>query len=215
MFSFWVIIRMPYFATWAFLFGNVFAACGTTWTQPYFATWAFFIGNVFCCLWNHLDPILCFCYYVTCFLYFSYFLIFSNFASDVKAAASRTYGVQLCEKFWLTVFNSRADNTVINYCQSFCKFKAWCLLSSGEFSFLPATSVTVSLYLHYLLESSLGSSTIQNVFYAINWVHKLAGFDNRNPCDAFIVQSIFLRLHVAFLVNLLVKQSPLPRRSLV
>ena len=190
MFSFWVIIRMPYFATWAFLFGNVFAACGTTSTQPYFATWAFFIGNVFCCLWNHLDPILCFCYYVTCFLYFSYFLIFSNFASDVKAAASRTYGVQLCEKFWLTVFNSRADNTVINYCQSFCKFKAWCLLSSGEFSFLPATSVTVSLYLHYLLESSLGSSTIQNVFYAINWVHKLAGFDNRNPCDTFIVQSI-------------------------
>ena len=130
----------PYFATWAFLFGNVFAACGTTWTQPYFATWAFFVGNVFCCLWDHLDPILCLCYYVTCFLYFSYLLIFSNFASDVKAAASRTYGVQLCEKFWLTVFNSRADNTVINYCQSFCKFKAWCLLSSGEFSFLPATT---------------------------------------------------------------------------
>ena len=62
--------------------------------------------------------------------------------------------------------------------------------STGEVSFLPATSITVSLYLHHLLENSLGSSTIYSVFYAINWVHKLAGFDNRNPCDKFLVKSI-------------------------
>ena len=41
---------------------------------------------------------------------------------DVKAAVSRTFGVVLCEKFWLSAFNSRADNTVIYYCESFCKF---------------------------------------------------------------------------------------------
>ena len=117
-----------------------------------------------------------------------YFLYF--FASDVKAAATRTFGGQLCEKLWLSAFNSRADNTVINYCKSFCKFKAWCLHSTGEVSFLPATSLTVSLYLHHLLESSLGSSTIHSVFYAINWVHKLAGFDYGNPCDKFLVTSI-------------------------
>ena len=40
------------------------------------------------------------------------------------------------------------------------------------------------------LKISLGSSTIYSVFYAINWVHKLAGFDNRNPCDKFLVKSI-------------------------
>ena len=112
------------------------------------------------------------------------------FASDVKAAASRTFGVLLCEKFWLSAFNSRADNTVINYCKSFCKFKAWCLHSTGEVSFLPATSFTVSLYLHHLLENSLGSSTIYGVFYAINWVHKLSGFENPNPYDNFLVRSI-------------------------
>ena len=112
------------------------------------------------------------------------------FASDVKAAASRTFGVLLCEKFWLSAFNSRADNTVINYCKSFCKFKAWCLQSTGEVSFLPATSFTVSLYLHHLLENSLGSSTIYGVFYAINWVHKLSGFENPNPYDNFLVRSI-------------------------
>lgn len=61
---------------------------------------------------------------------------------------------------------------------------------TGEFSFLPATSFTVSLYLHHLQENSLGSSTIYGVFYAINWVHKLAGFENRNPCDKFLVESI-------------------------
>ncbi|CAH3179882.1 unnamed protein product, partial [Porites lobata] len=110
--------------------------------------------------------------------------------SDVKAAASRTFGVLLCEKFWLSAFNSRADNTVINYCKSFCKFKAWCLHSTGEVSFLPATSFTVSLHLHHLLENSLSSSTICGVFYAINWVHKLSVFENPNPCDNFLVRSI-------------------------
>ncbi|KAL9958766.1 hypothetical protein ACROYT_G035824 [Oculina patagonica] len=73
---------------------------------------------------------------------------------DVKAAASRTFGVPLWEKLWLSAFNSRADNTVINYCRSFC------------------------------------SSTIYSVFYAINWVHKLAGFENCNPCDKFLVKSM-------------------------
>ncbi|CAH3039681.1 unnamed protein product [Porites lobata] len=109
---------------------------------------------------------------------------------NAKAAASRKFGVLLCEKFWLSAFNSRADNTVINYCKSFCKFKAWCLQSTGEVSFLPATSFTVSLYLHHLLENSFGSSTIYGVFYAINWVHKLSGFENPNPCDNFLVRSL-------------------------
>ncbi|CAH3025295.1 unnamed protein product [Porites evermanni] len=69
-------------------------------------------------------------------------------------------------------------------------FKAWCLQSTGEVSFLPATSFTVSLYLYHLLENSLGSSIIYGVFYAINWVHKLSGFENPNLCDNFLVRSI-------------------------
>ena len=144
---------------------GLFHYAGTTWALS---------GNVFCCVfgttWTH--PYFCF---TTCFNFFSYIfglvsfvILFSLFfASDVKAAASRTFGVLLCEKLWLSAFNSRADNTVINYCRSFCKFKAWCLHSTGEVSFLPATSITVSLYLHHLLENSLGSSTIYSVFYVI------------------------------------------------
>ena len=146
---------------------------------------------IFCCVFGTTWTPRVFIYSVI-FLVWSFFVISFSlfFASDVKAAASRTFGVPLCEKLWLSAFNSRADNTVINYCRSFCKFKAWCLHSTGEVSFLPATSITVSLYLHHLLENSLGSSTIHSVFYAINWVHKLAGFENCNPCDKFLVKSI-------------------------
>ena len=111
---------------------------GATWTQPYLVS-------------LHGSSV-------------SFVILFSLFfASDVKAAASRTFGVVLCEKFWLSAFNSQADNTV-NYCKSFCKCKAWCLHSTWEIYFLPATSITVSSYLHHLLKNSLGSSTIYSVF---------------------------------------------------
>ena len=117
--------------------------------------------------------------------YFLYFLL-----QKLKQLSVGRLVFYFVRSFWLSAFNSRADNTVINYCKSFCKFKEWCLHSTGEVSFLPATSFTVSLYLHHLLENSLGSSTIYGVFYAINWVHKLSGFENPNPYDNFLVRSI-------------------------
>ena len=100
------------------------------------------------------------------------------------------FGSQPHKKLWFSALNVRADNTVLAYCKYFCKFKTWCLHSTREFSFLPATSITVSLYLHSLLEVPLGSSTIHNAFYAINWIHKLAGLENVNPCDKFLAKSI-------------------------
>ena len=117
--------------------------------------------------------------------YFLYFLL-----QKLKQLSVGRLVFYFVRSFWLSAFNSRADNTVINYCKSFCKFKAWCLHSTGEVSFLPATSFTVSLYLHHLSENSLSSSTIYGVFYAINWVHKLSVFENPNPCDNFLVRSI-------------------------
>ena len=134
---------------------GLFHYAGTTWALS---------GDSLLCFWDHLDTA---CFYLFSYIFGLVIFVISFslfFASDVKAAASRTFGVPLCEKLWLSAFNSRADNTVINYCRSFCKFKAWCLHSTGEVSFLPATSITVSLYLHHLLENSLGSSTIYSVF---------------------------------------------------
>ena len=118
----------------------------------------------------------------------SFFLPFS--LSDVRRSASRTLGGEPCEKFWLSAFNSRADNTVINYCNLFRKFKAWCLHCGRGLSFLPATPMTVSSYLHTLLEMSLSSSSVHNAFYAINWIHNLAGYDSSNPCNTFLAKSI-------------------------
>ena len=86
-------------------------------------------------------------------------------------------------------------------------------LRRGEVSFLPATSFTVSLYLHHLLESSLGSSTIYGAFYAINWVHKLSGFENCNPCDKFLVRSV-LEASSCAPCKPVRKASLLPQRSL-
>ena len=54
-------------------------------------------------------------------------------------------------------------------------------------------SITVSLYIHYLLKNSLGSSSINGAFYAINWVHKPAGFEAVTPCDKFLIKSIYNR----------------------
>ena len=79
---------------------GLFHYAGTTWALS---------GNVFCCVfgttWTH--PYFCF---TTCFNFFSYIfglvsfvILFSLFfASDVKAAASRTFGVLLCERLWLS-----------------------------------------------------------------------------------------------------------------
>ena len=112
----------------------------------------------------------------------SFFLPFS--LSDVRRSACGTLGGEPCEKFWLSAFNSRADNTVINYCNLFRKLKAWCLHRDRGLSFLPATPMTDSSYLHTLLETSLSSSSVHNAFY------NLAGYDSSNPCNTFLAKSI-------------------------
>ena len=33
-------------------------------------------------------------------------------------------------------------------------------------------------------------SPVHIILYVINWVHKLAGFEDVNPCDKFVVKSI-------------------------
>ena len=50
--------------------------------------------------------------------------------------------------------------------------------------------MTVYLYINHLLELSPSSSTVHSALYAINWIHKLEGFEDVNPCDKCLVQSI-------------------------
>ena len=62
------------------------------------------------------------------------------------------------------------------------------ILESPRFSPLrqlqfPCTSIIFS-------QLSLSSSIVHSAPHAINWVHKLAGFEDVNPCDTFLVKSI-------------------------
>ena len=119
---------------------------------------------------------------------------------------------QCCKKFLLSSLEPIVLLSIIVIC--FAKFKSRCLYDTRGFSFLQATPITVSLYLHNLLETSLSSSTIHAARRAISWVHKFAGFEDFNPCEMFLL-NLLLRLLVVhvFLVSLSGRQSPLPRRS--
>ena len=93
--------------------------------------------------------------------------------SYLQEAAAESFGTQCCKKLLFSAFNARADDTVITYSRSFCKFEAWCSNHIREPSFLPATPITVSLYLNHLLELSLSSSTVHSALHL-----QLIGFIN-------------------------------------
>lgn len=95
---------------------------------------------------------------------------------------------QYCKMFLLSSLELIVLLSIIVIC--FAKFKSRCLYDTRGFSFLQATPITVSLYLHNLLETSLSSSTIHAARRAISWVHKFAGFEDFNPCEMFLVKSI-------------------------
>ena len=58
----------------------------------------------------------------------------------------------------------------------FVSLRRGACIALGRLLFSQLLRLQFSLYLHHLLENSLGSSTIHSVVYAIKWVHKLAGF---------------------------------------
>ena len=107
------------------------------------------------------------------FSFILFFLSFSICLSYLQEAATESFGTQCCKKLLFSAFNARADDTVITYCRSFCKFESWCSNHISEPSFLPATPITVSSYLNHLLELSLSSSTVHSALHL-----QLIGFIN-------------------------------------
>ena len=64
------------------------------------------------------------------------------------------------------------------------------VLESPCFSLLHPLLFPYTSYLNHLLYSWLSSWTVHSALYAINWIHKLEDFEDVNPCDKFLVQSI-------------------------
>ena len=92
----------------------------------------------------------------------------------------------LREKLPTFCLASRADNTRKNYKFAFNAWKKWCVFNSV--SALPASDIHVSLYLIHLTESCKSSSKINEAFYAISWIHKLAGC--KDPCESDLVVQV-------------------------
>lgn len=82
-----------------------------------------------------------------------------------------------------TVLESKEQSTVRNYSNTFNRFVLWC--KDCGFSFLPASPVTVALYLVSIIQMedvSCSKSKLSQIFYSVNWAHLIGNLD-LNPCD--------------------------------
>lgn len=82
------------------------------------------------------------------------------------------------------VLKSRAASTSSLYLRRYRKWADWCS-SYAEISPIPAKELHVALYLKHLSTTAVGSSVIEQAFYAISWAHDIAGVCN--PCKSTFV----------------------------
>ena len=77
---------------------------------------------------------------------------------------------------------SRRDSTVNNYVSAYLRWKRW---ADGfpEVQHFPADPTHISLYLVHLSNTSKTHSPISNAFYALSWIHKLAGLSDPTAHD--------------------------------
>lgn len=81
---------------------------------------------------------------------------------------------------------SRADSTRKKYEYAFKAFCKWSDLH--KLPYLPATDISVSLYLIHVSEMSKSSSTINDIVYSVSWAHRLAGLTD--PCKSDLVNLV-------------------------
>ena len=82
---------------------------------------------------------------------------------------------------------SRANNTVRQYSARYLVFRSFCV-SSG-FSFLPCTVPNCFLFFSHLLDTGISRATFTSFFYAVRFVHDLAGLGN--PCNNTVMSYLF------------------------
>jgi hypothetical protein len=81
--------------------------------------------------------------------------------------------------------HAKASNTKKKYEYAFNNFSKWCI--SHNISFLPASDFHVTLFLTHLKNSGKAAGSIDEMFYAISWAHKLAGLSD--PCISDLTKS--------------------------
>lgn len=85
------------------------------------------------------------------------------------------------------VLSSNEKSTVRQYKNSFVNFAKWC--KNGDLPLLPASQVTVALYLVSIVQredTSYSKSKVNQVLYAINWAHLVNGATSNHCSDNWL-----------------------------
>ena len=83
--------------------------------------------------------------------------------------------------------SSSCTRTADKYSRAYNEFQNW-TSKYDELVSLPASAITVVLYLEYLLQNGFPYSRLECAFYGINWVHNMFGMSS--PCASPIVNPL-------------------------
>ena len=75
------------------------------------------------------------------------------------------------------VIQARAPTTADKYSRAYNEFQNW-TSKYDELVSLPASAITVVLYLEYLLQNGFPYCRLECAFYGINWVHNMFGMSS-------------------------------------
>ena len=107
--------------------------------------------------------------------------LFASVGKDFKNPELR----RLANNVPLRVVQAKAPSTVDRYSRAFNEFKRWAS-DFDELTCLPATGMSVSLYLEHLIESECSSAKLESAYYGIHWAHQIFGL--ASPCDCSLVK---------------------------
>ena len=86
------------------------------------------------------------------------------------------------------VFRGKAPSTVKRYSRAFTRWKKWAS-TKREVCVFPVNPFHLSLYLNYLVQKSASIAPVEQMVYAISWVHSIAVKDD--PTEHALVKQVF------------------------
>ena len=84
--------------------------------------------------------------------------------------------MKLAKELPNTILYNRANSTSKKYLNALKRWKAWC--SRYSFTHFPAQVHCITLYLHYLADSTGSKAVVIEACNALAWIHSCAGFQS-------------------------------------
>lgn len=95
--------------------------------------------------------------------------------------------IELAAGLPLRCIGAKAPSTTERYSKGFEKFKLWAS-KFKDLRAIPTDSLTVCLYLEYLIRSGGVYSALESAYYGIRWAHNM--YNLPNPCEGTMVSNI-------------------------